>query len=353
MLGSCCRAVFDARVRVLILGAGIAGTLLARELHRPGVSVVVADDTSAPSASRAAAGLVNPITGIRLTLVPGIQSLMAAACGTFAELEKFLQRPVWHPLPVDRIFRTAEEAEYWNRRSVDPAYGPWSAPLPPGTCPAPLGGIRIRGGGWFDYRCLPEVLEKEGIPRIDGAVDTASIGARDDAVYWQGERFDAVVFCQGYAADDPWFTGLPWKSALGEILTVRAEAGPVDSIWMRGIFIVPLGDGLFRTGSTYRWNGFDRGTTPEAREEILGGWRALGLPEPVVVDQKAGVRPVLQDRQPILGRHPRRRACWICNGLGSRGAMFAPTVAVELAEALTRGIPIRPEWDAARFFRRA
>jgi len=344
-------------VRVLVLGAGIAGSLLSRELHRRGASVVVVDDSSYASASRAAAGLVNPIIGIRLTLVPGVEKLLAASRSTFAEIGQALGRSVWHPMPIDRVFRDAGERGRWEKRADDTAYARWVTALPEGVLPAPEGGIRILGGGWFDYRCLPDLLAREGISTIETRIHPEEVVASGAGAVWRGEFFDAMVFCQGYSGEGGGsglgLSALPWKAARGEILTVRSPAGPRDSIWMRGIFVVPLGQDLFRVGSTYRWNGFEEGPSLEAREEILQGWRALGLPEPEVVDQRVGVRPILQDRQPVAGQLPGKPACWICNGLGSRGAMIAPTLVKQLAEAILGGPSVDAAWNVERFFRGA
>lgn len=352
-LGSGAVAVLDGRVRVLVIGAGIAGTFLARELHERGVSVQVVDDPSIASASRAAAGLVNPVIGIRLTLVPGVEDLLAQSFALFSTLEQSLGRTLWHPLPIDRFFRDAGERARWEKRAGDPAYAPWVVPLPGEGDRAPWGGIRIQRGGWFDYRCLPDILDQAGIPRIADRIDASSLEAAGNGVVWRGDFYDAAVWCQGSGADDPWFTGLPWKAALGEIMTLRSAVGPRDAIWMRGIFVVPLGEGLFRVGSTYRWTALEGGPSPEGREEILGRWRVLGLPEPEVVDHRSGVRPILQDRQPVAGPHPQEKAVWIVNGLGSRGAMTAPTLVRQVADAMLGGAPVPAAWNVARFFRRA
>lgn len=53
-------------MNILIIGQGIAGSCLAWELKRRGAEFTVADRPIAETASRVAAGLVNPLTGPRL-----------------------------------------------------------------------------------------------------------------------------------------------------------------------------------------------------------------------------------------------------------------------------------------------
>lgn len=53
-------------MNILIIGQGIAGSCLAWELKRRGAEFTVADRPVAETASRVAAGLVNPLTGLSL-----------------------------------------------------------------------------------------------------------------------------------------------------------------------------------------------------------------------------------------------------------------------------------------------
>jgi glycine oxidase len=93
---------------VLIVGQGIAGTLVAWELDRAGVSFVVASDGGA-AASAAAAGIVNPITGRRLVKSWRVETLLPLARETYAEIERSLGATLWHDMRVRRLF--ADEGE--------------------------------------------------------------------------------------------------------------------------------------------------------------------------------------------------------------------------------------------------
>ena len=58
-------------MNILIIGQGIAGSCLAWELKRRGAEFTVADRPVAETASRVAAGLVNPLPGGGRGLLPG------------------------------------------------------------------------------------------------------------------------------------------------------------------------------------------------------------------------------------------------------------------------------------------
>jgi len=51
---------------VLIIGQGICGTFLSWWLEQKGLSFIVIDEERPYTASRAAAGLINPVTGRRI-----------------------------------------------------------------------------------------------------------------------------------------------------------------------------------------------------------------------------------------------------------------------------------------------
>lgn len=64
------------KVDVLIVGQGICGTFLSRELDRVGLSYIVIDEVQPHTASRAAAGLINPVTGRRFVKTWMIDELL-------------------------------------------------------------------------------------------------------------------------------------------------------------------------------------------------------------------------------------------------------------------------------------
>jgi 2-polyprenyl-6-methoxyphenol hydroxylase-like FAD-dependent oxidoreductase len=68
---------------VLIVGQGLAGTLLSWWLHKAGIPFKVIDQQDPNSASARAAGLINPVTGRRLVTTWMIDELMSFASGAY------------------------------------------------------------------------------------------------------------------------------------------------------------------------------------------------------------------------------------------------------------------------------
>ena len=112
------------RADILILGQGLAGTLLALELERAGISFAIVDRGHEHAATSAAAGLINPITGRRRVKSWRIETLLPIARAAYAELETTLGVPLWRPMRVRRLFADERErsvfAEKWARGELAP-----------------------------------------------------------------------------------------------------------------------------------------------------------------------------------------------------------------------------------------
>ena len=70
----------------LIIGQGISGTFLSWYLHKNERSFIVMDDNDASSASRVAAGVINPVTGRRIAKTWMIETLLRFAQKAYAEI---------------------------------------------------------------------------------------------------------------------------------------------------------------------------------------------------------------------------------------------------------------------------
>ena len=94
---------------VLVLGHGIAGAVVAWTLAEAGLSVRVADGGSVASASRAGAGLINPVTGRRWVPSWRIETALPVAKRVYGAMAAAWKVPLWHDMRVHR--RYADEAE--------------------------------------------------------------------------------------------------------------------------------------------------------------------------------------------------------------------------------------------------
>ncbi|WP_400194205.1 NAD(P)/FAD-dependent oxidoreductase [Hymenobacter sp. B81] len=348
-----------AEVDYLIVGHGLAGAALAWELRRRGRRVLVLDAPRPDSASRVAAGLINPVAGKRFALSWRIAELLPAARAFYRSLEQELARPLLHEMPIRKLFSSVREQNDVLARSADGRWGDYVAdpalPLP--ALPhirEPFGGLELRQGGWVDTTALLDGLTADG--RQNGWLWPETFAPEQLVADAAGARYAGrvrarrVVFCEGAAVvRNPWFGWLPVTPNQGEVLDVDAPALPSSHVLNRGAYVVPLGHGRLRVGATYRWPPFAEGCTAEAREELSSRLRELTDAPFVVTGQRAGVRPAVRDRKPLLGVHPQWPALAVFNGLGSKGVLLAPGLAAQLAEALETGAELWPEVNILRY----
>lgn len=343
----------------LIVGQGLAGSLLAWVLRRRGRRVLVLDDDHRSAASVAAAGLVNPLAGLRFSRPAGVEAWLEAATALYDDLGGRFGQRYFHAVPMVRLFRSPEQVRFWERRSGEPAaaalLGERFAPGASGQpVRAPFGGFHQRATGYLD---VPRLLAdlRVAFARDDGyrrtAVDYTDIEVRGDTAHWQGLRARTLVFCEGHRVQaNPWFGWLPLQPDRGEILTF-ATSDPMPNRIVNGAhWLIPLVDGRYRVGATHDHRHTDLGVTAAGRRQVLAGLSELlgRTPQIEVTGQLAGVRPGTLDRSPFLGRHPNAPAIALFNGFGARGSLTVPWYAERFADHLEHGAPLPAEADLAR-----
>ena len=342
------------QVDFLIVGQGLAGTLLAQALRARGQKIVVVDDGWKSASSQVAAGLMTPLTGRRFTLTPSYPELFA-----FAE-RRLTELGVFRPTSVYRMFADDEQKEKGQKRAVMPAYAPFIGRVTTGQgeldagLTDSLGGVLMRGA-WVDLkRLLAEErarLESDGVLLAE-SFDPFEVQPGPEGVVWRTVQARGVVYCDGYkSAQRGPFAYLPWQPAKGEALSLRSDAPQKPFILNREGWALPLGEGLWRTGTNWAWDDLNEQPTEVQKEKLLKRFRGyFGQEVSVeVTTHVAGVRPCTADNLPFLGTHPTESRYHLFNGLGPRGTVWASTLAEEMAEYLATGKPFRPEVSIARF----
>ncbi len=318
--------------------------MLAEILLARGLRVHVFDRKQAGNGSMAAAGVVNPVVLKRDVPSWRAAELLPLAIDHYTAMERRLGVCFWHPLELVKLFPTEREVLQWERAMLDPATSAMldlraQPSLDEAPLHAPHGHGTVLGSAWLDVQAMLDaqrtwLLAHDGLTEellapgmIEAAPDGVRIGNR--SAPW-------LIHCTGAFAS---LGGLvPVK---GEVLTVRLPGLHVDRMVHRGVFLLPVGDDLYRVGSTFAWDGVWGGPTEAARSWLLEKLGKLTSVKPEVVDQWSGVRPTTSDRRPILGRVGTHEA--VMNGLGSRGVLQAPWCAQQLAAHLFDHAALDPE----------
>jgi len=340
--------------RILIIGQGLAGTALAWRLWQRRVPFVIVDRDEPLTSSKVAAGLITPITGMRLTLSWRYAMFYREALVFYRDCGKRLQQRFFFPRGYVRLLKDEKELAKWDKRRRDPDMPPFLHPREPKLSAEvfrdPQNGFQQRHAAWLDTTAFLQASRRffESLEACLKA-DVRPEDVHDDAegVTWNGQCFSHVIWAQGWsAAKHPLFDWMPFQSALGTILTVKADLRGEKRIVNRGCWLLPRKDGTLRAGSTYDWTFSDPNTpSPEHVQHLEATMNTLlSAPTEVIATQNA-VRPIIKGRQALMGTHPAHPRVAFLNGLGSKGSLRSPWLARHLIEHLLDGAAIDAEMD--------
>lgn len=298
----------------VIVGQGLAGTLVGLEAERRGLDFWVVDLGSGKEATRAAAGLFNPLTGPRLT--PDLQG-WEKIVPHYRELEQRLGVGLCHPLPLVRPLTGTKTTPDKVQRSAPG----WSAEVVPDRNGSTS--VRIEGGGWVDLPALVDAARNRWntAGRLEERLWTPEEG-RGRRIVWTGGPTDLA---------GPVWSSVPgvrdrWQPVRGDVLTVRVPGLDLGGAAEVGTqFLLPLGGDLFRWGATHESDVDDREFRPAARE-FLERTLALRLGDRPfeVTDHRWGIRPSSRAGIPLVQVHPDESGWVLFNGFGGRGVSQVP-----------------------------
>lgn len=327
-------------VDVLVVGQGIAGTMLAWECERAGIKfAVVGGGEGAPApVSRVAAGIINPVTGRRLVKSWRIDTALPLARASYSEIEAALGLKVWYEMRVQRIYQDERERRTGTEKTA-------RGELMPYVLAAEADGLWIEGAARVDLPVLLAAAQQRWTRAGLWHKVTVDILA-------ETKQHHLVVDCRGLAgALDRCWAAVPWEFSKGETLELAVTNLAPEVIRNSGHWILPVGKGAVWCGATHTPGVLEATPTVEARYKLERSARQLlGGHSFIVTGQTAGVRVNLPDRHPVLGRHPTIARLGLFNGLGSKGALLAPMLARQWINHVMEGVAFDAALDAARFW---
>ncbi len=340
-------ADFAPSADVIVIGAGLIGLALARDLRARGLRPLVLEAGRAGrEASWAGAGMLAAYRTSDMALRPLAVAAARLYPGWVAELEHetgmntgyresgtlFLASP-GHPAPSPAL-------EGW-----EPMTGEAVAELEPELRFA--GDVwRIAGDHCVDNRALSaalaESLRRSGVEVRERARVTAVRAAGGGlTVETPAGRMAAavVVNCAG-----AWAGGFDAPAAAevrprkGQMFALRHAPDVRHVIAGERVYLVPRGGGRVLVGATLEDCGFDASVS----QEMLAGLRqraeALvpGLARAEMEEAWAGFRPGTPDERPLIGETS-RRGYWMATGHFRDGILLAPLTAKIVASAIAKG----------------
>ena len=343
-------------VEFLIIGQGISGTWLSYYLQKEKRSFLVIDNDQPNSASRVAAGIINPVTGRRIVKTWMIDDILEFIVPAYRELEDELgikaieQKNLidFHPTPqmkiafdervkenADFLFHPKDQQQYQQTFNYDFGFGE--------VDPCYIVNLGEILPSWRKKLAANAQLLEENF-------DIEELNHSNDKIIYKNIEAERIIFCDGiHSSQNPFFKNLPFALNKGEVIFIESSDIPSTNIFKKGMMLTSIENDLYWIGSNYLWEFPDDQPTEQFRKQIellLKTWLKVPFK---IVDHKAAVRPANIERRPFVGLHPAYKNIGILNGMGTKGCSLAPFFAKQLTDHLIHKKEILPEADIKRF----
>lgn len=340
----------------IIVGSGLAGISFSEIALLNGKNIVVFNNDSQNS-SKIAGGLYNPVILKRFSEVWQAQQQLKLMTDFYSNLRSKIENQFDFKIPILRKFFSIEEQNNWFAASDKKTLAPF---LSTTLCfykyegiDSPCGYGEVLQTGYVDTALLlskyQDYLSSLNFLRLE-SFDYEALVVNDESVIYKDMEAKHIVFAEGFGLHaNPFFNDLPLDGTKGELFIIKAPDLKLDVIVNTSVFILPLGNDLFKVGATYNWNDKTNLPTEEGKMELIDRIKEIISCEFEIIEHYAGVRPTVRDRRPLVGTHANYKNVHVLNGLGTRGVMLAPAMAKALFENIEEGILLDKEINIKRF----
>ncbi|NYI04018.1 NAD(P)/FAD-dependent oxidoreductase [Allostreptomyces psammosilenae] len=357
-------------MRIVVVGAGVAGSSIAYHLARKGAEVELVDRADAGQATAAGAGMLAP--WLAPDPDPDEYRLASAGAVYHQRLAQLLAEDGEGDVGYARVGALAVHRDpdvlrrtrdlVRERAAEDPTLGRVGLldPRETSACfPAldpRLGAVHVESGARVDGRKLRDAMQRAAV-RHGARMRTGSAELR-----MSGSRVQGVdVHCEAVNADAVVVAGGAWSQTLIEPiaprLPVHPERGQIVDLHLIGHdtstwpvvhaigsshYLLAFPGARVVAGATREMRaGFDHRLTAGGVAEVLG--RALelapGLADASLLDTRIGFRPHSPDGKPMLGAFSAVPGLFAATGFGASGLTVAPLAGRLVAELVLEGKP--------------
>ena len=344
----------------LIIGSGLAGISFSEMALQNGKSILVLDNNSQNS-SKIAAGLYNPVILKRFSEVGQAKEHLLVMKEFFSVLEKKLNSQVDFKMPILRKFFSVEEQNNWFAASDKVNIGPYLSTRlitkKYESIDSPFGYGEVLQTGYVDTALLLEKYKNYLITNqlfLEESFDYGLLQEETDGIRYKDIQAKHIIFAEGFGMHaNPYFQHLPLDGTKGELLIIKAPLLDLDVILNTSLYILPLGNDLFKIGATYNWDDKTALPTEAGKNELVQRIKEIITCDFEIMEHHAGVRPTVKDRKPLVGTYEHHNSIHILNGLGTRGVMLGPAMAKALFENIEYQKPLDRFVDIKRFAKKS
>ena len=340
---------------LLIVGAGIIGCGIAREVARRGVRAVVLEARAiGGGATQASAGVLAPyieapsdgplhaLTVESLALYDEFVAEASRESNVAIEYRRCGTLEVAHDAKGEQHLKAL--AGWATAKGVT---AKWLEPievseLEPGLA-ATRGGLLVPTHGYVHAMQLTNALTEAA--RCHGA--EVHSGRRVDAIAAEGDHAVVRAGDRTYRARTVVIAAGSWSSELaaettvspvrGQLVRVRWD-GPVLQrvLWSEQCYLVPWLDGTLLIGATVEQVGFDERITAAGVQGLLTAATAVLPPvaDATFIDARVGLRPATPSGLPVIRRSTEHSALIYATGHFRNGVLLAPLTAKRVADLL-------------------
>ena len=353
----------------VVVGAGAIGLACAWRLAQRDLSVSVVDPDPGGGASRAAAGMLAPVTEVHFGEEPLLALNLESAHRYHSfveELEGRTGRSVGY-VPCGTLAVASDADDHaalgqlyeFQRRlglDVERLTSRECRRLEPSLSPTVRGGLRVGQDHQVDPRRLVEALlaagSAAGVEVVRRRVVEIAVGPGDRV---EGVNLDdgtsvttgCVVLAggawSGQVGGLPPGSVPPVRPVKGQLLRLRQGSGPAllqgnvrGLVAGSAVYLVPRADGEVVVGATMEEQGFDTSVTAGAVHDLLRDAYALvpGITELELAETGAGLRPCTPDNAPVIGRSA-VAGLVLATGHFRNGILLTPVTADIVADIVT------------------
>lgn len=342
-----------SKVDYLIVGQGLAGSILSYQLLRKKKSFIIIDQGLKDASSMVAAGIMNPLVLKRLTFSWRAEDFLKYNQAFYEELNSFFNQTFFSEILLEKLIKSEDELSFWKKKSKESHLSEFitdSFLLTKNSTKILDGKLgSVKQTSWINLKSFLLTYRKYLKDQrliIEEPFDYQLAGLRK----YKNLDFDKIVFCEGRNGHlNPFFDFVGFSPTKGELLTIKSKELKSESILKKGVFVLPIGNDLYKVGATYEWKWSDEKPSQKKKEALVASLKEIICCNFTIVNHESGVRPSVKDRRPIMGASPLIPHYYFFNGLGSRGCLMAPLLAEELIDSIENQSPLHNESNLKRF----
>ncbi|MBS1651367.1 MAG: FAD-binding oxidoreductase [Bacteroidetes bacterium] len=341
----------------LIIGNGLAGTVLAHTLKQHQISFSIIANKELSKSSWVAGGLWNPVVFKRYTKSWMADVLLSEMKLFYQLCEKKHSAKYYYELPLLKPLANNDEIKFWNKASDFNNYLHDQLILPEELCfkniQHPMAYGLVKETGRINLERFLTLSHSEfASVTTNETFDYNEIIINENDLVYKNNSYCAVIFCEGHLmTSNPLFNKTMLKPAKGELLELENETIDIKNyIITKNSFLFNLEANKYICGATYEWDDLTDHVTEKAKHELLKKAALISNTHFKITKQLSGVRPSSVDRRPIIGQHPVYKNIYAFNGLGTKGVMLAPYFAKHLTKHIINGEKLMPEVNLNRFY---